>query len=453
MRLKGRSDRRSVAASGLLFLALILLSVASQAQPERERRITLDLSEVPLPQAMGLLAKRAGIEIRIEESVRKTVSSVYTNETIEKVVSSMLKDLNHVSIWDYRRNELDSISIWVYEESVSPPRIQTERISKLVLSAVKSETPTQPRLSAAAAAGSRTPRIPDSAKNAPLSVPSSTKGGGGSSARTAEEPEGEDVDSPSSGLSSTEENTSAATSSSDGTTASAGEEASTASAGTTSGGGAGGLSQEEQEEEVTPVEDAGESFRMAILQAFSVGDHEVLASGVVEAGVVRTGDRIKIIGTAQSPIHATVLQVKISGETVDQAAAGDVASLLLSGVGSASILGGTLVAASSEEDADSPGAYGSFEAVLFVLMKDLLLFNEAFSQGGVLEFAFEGATVTGSGVFTGETSEVEVTGETGGYALISATLSSPVVMEPGVWFDVTLGEGATASGRVILVLE
>lgn len=457
MRSTGRRITRAAAARGLLLLALLLLPAAAQAHTEREKRVSLELEAVSLPEAMSLLANRAGVEIRIEESLKKTISSVYTNETIENIVHSMLKDLNHVSIWDYRRDELDSISIWVYEAAASPPRIQHERISKLVQPAASPKAPAQPRVRTAAAAGSRIPHIPDSAKNAPLSVPSSTKGGGtglAGNAGNAGDRDDEGADAPSSGLSGAAEDVSAAAPSSAGTTASAGEGTSTASAGTASGGGAGGLPPAEPEnEEVTVPEEAEESFRMPILQSFSTGDREVLASGEVEAGVVRTGDRVKIIGVAQSPIEATVLQIEISGDPVDQAASGDLASLLLSGVGGVPIQGGTVVSASAEADADPPPAYERFEAVVFVVKKDVPLFNEVFSRGGALEFAFEGATVTGNGAFTGETSEVEITGETGGYALISATLSSPVVMEPGVWFDIAMDGDATASGRVVLVVE
>ena len=76
------------------------------------------------------------------------------------------------------------------------------------------------------------------------------------------------------------------------------------------------------------VDHSGEKFHMVIDDVFTITGRGTVVTGVIESGVVRTGDTVSINGS----VNSRVLGIEMFRKTLDFAQAGDACGLRLENI-------------------------------------------------------------------------------------------------------------------------
>jgi len=110
-----------------------------------------------------------------------------------------------------------------------------------------------------------------------------------------------------------------------------------------------------------PVRATDKPLCLSIEAVHSVPGKGTVATGLVEAGILKPDDKIEIIGFKDAPVKATVKGIEMFHKSMDQAQAGDSCGVLLGGVKKGDIQRGMIMC--------QPGTRGvskHFEADLYV---------------------------------------------------------------------------------------
>jgi elongation factor Tu len=192
-----------------------------------------------------------------------------------------------------------------------------------------------------------------------------------------------------------------------------------------------------------PVREKDKPFIMAVEDVFSIKGRGTVATGRIEQGVVKVGEKIEIVGL--KPTSETVCTgVEMFNKTLDQGQAGDNVGCLLRGVKREDIQRGQVLA--------KPGSitpHTKFEAEVYVLSKEEGGRHTPFFSGYRPQFYFRTTDVTGSANLLGG-AEMCMPGDN---ARILVELSKPIAMDDGVRFAIREGGKTVGSGVVTKIVE
>ena len=192
-----------------------------------------------------------------------------------------------------------------------------------------------------------------------------------------------------------------------------------------------------------PQRDIDKPFNMPIENVFAIAGRGTVVTGKIEAGKVRTGDRVDIVGKGSDIVTTVVTQVETFGRVLDDAAAGQNVGLLLRGIGRDEVQRGQVLAAEG-----SLVPRSQIETEVYVLGQNEGGRHTAFGTGYQPQFFFGTTDVTG---------RVEILGADmampGDGVRLSVSLQRPVACEEGSRFAIREGNRTVGSGVVTRVIE
>jgi elongation factor Tu len=193
-----------------------------------------------------------------------------------------------------------------------------------------------------------------------------------------------------------------------------------------------------------PERDVDKPFLMAIEGVFSISGRGTVATGRIEAGKVKVGDEVDLVGFG--PItKSTVTGVEMFRKSMDEAMAGDNVGLLLRGVKKEDIERGMVLA-----KVGTVKPHKKFKCKAIVLSKDEGGRHSPFFSGYRPQFYFRTTDVTGS-VTLPEGREMVMPGDSN--VELTVELMSPIAMEKELRFAIREGGRTVGSGVVTDILD
>jgi elongation factor Tu len=187
-----------------------------------------------------------------------------------------------------------------------------------------------------------------------------------------------------------------------------------------------------------PVREMDKPFLMSVEDVFSITGRGTVATGRVERGKVKVGDKVQLVGIRETR-DTVATGVEMFRKLLDQAQAGDNVGLLLRGIEKEDVERGMVVAA--------PGSvtpHTKFNAEVYVLTKDEGGRHKPFFTGYRPQFYFRTTDVTGS-IKLPEGREMVMPGDN---VTIEVELITPIAMEKGLTFAVREGGKTVGQGVV-----
>jgi len=192
-----------------------------------------------------------------------------------------------------------------------------------------------------------------------------------------------------------------------------------------------------------PVRDADKPFLMAVEDVFSIEGRGTVATGRIETGVVKVGEKVQVIGLRDTQ-ETTCTGVEMFQKTLDQGQAGDNVGILLRGLKKEDIQRGQVIAA--------PGSikpHSKFEGEVYVLSKEEGGRHTPFFSGYRPQFYFRTTDVTGTTDLLGG-AEMCMPGDN---VKVEVTLGKPIALVEGSRFAIREGGRTVGSGVVTKILQ
>ena len=192
-----------------------------------------------------------------------------------------------------------------------------------------------------------------------------------------------------------------------------------------------------------PERDADKDFLMAIEDVFSIEGRRTVATGRIEQGVVKVGEKVEIVGLRDTQ-ETTCTGVEMFQKTLDEGQAGDNVGILLRGLKKEDVQRGQVLSA--------PGSikpHTKFEGEVYVLSKEEGGRHTPFFSGYRPQFYFRTTDVTGTTDLLGG-AEMCMPGDN---VKVEVTLGKPIAMEDGSRFAIREGGRTVGSGVVTKILE
>ena len=194
----------------------------------------------------------------------------------------------------------------------------------------------------------------------------------------------------------------------------------------------------------TPDRDIDKPFLMPVEDVFSITGRGTVATGRVERGVVKTGEKVEIVGIKEEKRETVVTGVEMFRKILDEGRAGDNVGLLLRGVGKDEVERGQVVV-----HPNSITPHKEFSCEVYVLSKEEGGRHTPFFKGYRPQFFFRTTDVTGdielpSGV------EMVMPGDN---TQVLVHLIQPVAMEQGLRFAIREGGKTVGAGVVTKILD
>jgi elongation factor Tu len=192
-----------------------------------------------------------------------------------------------------------------------------------------------------------------------------------------------------------------------------------------------------------PARPVDKPFIMPVEDVFTITGRGTVVTGRIEAGVVKVGEEVEIIGLRDT-VKKVVTGVEMFKKSLDQGQAGDNAGILLRGVERKDVERGMVLA--------KPGSitpHTKFTAAVYVLGKDEGGRHTPFFNKYRPQFYFRTTDVTGS-------IELEAGREMvmpGDNVTLTVELIQPIAMEKGLKFAIREGGRTVGSGRVDEVIQ
>ena len=180
-------------------------------------------------------------------------------------------------------------------------------------------------------------------------------------------------------------------------------------------------------------------FLMPVEDVFSITGRGTVATGRVEAGIVKVQDDVEIVGLADETRKVVVTGVEMFRKLLDQAEAGDNIGVLLRGVQREDIERGQVLA--------KPGSikpHTTFKAQVYVLSKEEGGRHTPFFNNYRPQFYFRTTDVTGV-ISLPEGTEMCMPGDNVEMAI---ELITPVAMTPGLRFSIREGGRTVGAGSI-----
>jgi elongation factor Tu len=192
-----------------------------------------------------------------------------------------------------------------------------------------------------------------------------------------------------------------------------------------------------------PVRAADKPFLMAIEDVFSIEGRGTVATGRIESGVLKVGDKVQLIGLKDT-METTCTGVEMFQKTLDQGIAGDNVGVLLRGLKKEDIQRGQVLAAPN-----SIKPHVKFEAEVYVLSKEEGGRHTPFFSGYRPQFYFRTTDVTGATKLLGG-AEMCMPGDN---VKVEVELLKPIALVDGSRFAIREGGKTVGSGVVTKILQ
>ena len=193
----------------------------------------------------------------------------------------------------------------------------------------------------------------------------------------------------------------------------------------------------------TPKRAVDKPFLMPVEDVFSITGRGTVATGRIEAGIIKVGENIDIVGMG-SDKKTVCTGVEMFRKLLDQGEAGDNAGLLLRGVDKEDIERGMVLS--------KPGSikpHTKFKASVYVLKKDEGGRHTPFFKGYRPQFYFRTTDVTGSVILPAGT-EMVMPGDN---VNLDIELITPIAMEKELRFAIREGGHTVGAGVVTEITE
>ncbi len=193
-----------------------------------------------------------------------------------------------------------------------------------------------------------------------------------------------------------------------------------------------------------PPRESDKPFLMAIEDVFSIEGRGTVATGRIERGVVKVGEKVEIVGFSDEKVETTCTGVEMFKKELDQGQAGDNVGLLLRGIKREDIKRGQVLA--------KPGSiqpHTDFEAEVYVLSKEEGGRATPFFSGYRPQFYFRTTDVTGALTLLGD-AEMCMPGDN---VKLKVELIAPIAMQENVRFAIREGGRTVGSGVVTKILK
>jgi len=192
-----------------------------------------------------------------------------------------------------------------------------------------------------------------------------------------------------------------------------------------------------------PKRDIDKPFLMPVEGVFSISGRGTVATGRIEAGQVKVGEEVQIIGFG-SEAKTTVTGVEMFRKILNEGQAGDNVGLLLRGVKKEDIERGMVIAKTG-----SIKPHKKFKCQVYILSKDEGGRHSPFFTGYRPQFYFRTTDVTGV-VTLEEGREMVMPGDN---VSLAVELIAPVAMNDGLRFAIREGGRTVGSGVVTQIVE
>ncbi|ATX78784.1 translation elongation factor 1A (EF-1A/EF-Tu) [Mariprofundus aestuarium] len=188
----------------------------------------------------------------------------------------------------------------------------------------------------------------------------------------------------------------------------------------------------------TPARDVDKPFLMPVEDVFSISGRGTVATGRIEAGIIKVGEEIEIVGIKDT-VKTTCTGVEMFRKLLDSGEAGDNVGLLLRGVKREDIERGQVLA--------KPGSitpHTTFKAEAYILNKEEGGRHTPFFNGYRPQFYFRTTDVTGS-VTLPEGTEMVMPGDN---ISMDVELITPIAMDKELRFAIREGGRTVGAGVV-----
>jgi len=192
-----------------------------------------------------------------------------------------------------------------------------------------------------------------------------------------------------------------------------------------------------------PERDTDKPFLMSVEDVFSITGRGTVATGRVERGYVKVGDKVEVVGLKDNR-ETVVTGVEMFRKEMDQAQAGDNIGVLLRGVEKTDIERGQVIAAPK-----SITPHKKFKGKVYILSKEEGGRHTPFFSGYRPQFYFRTTDVTGV-VKLPEGREMVMPGDN---VDVEGELIMSVAMEQGLRFAIREGGHTVGAGVVSEVIE
>ena len=184
-------------------------------------------------------------------------------------------------------------------------------------------------------------------------------------------------------------------------------------------------------------------FLMPIEDVFSITGRGTVVTGKVEAGIVKVGDAVEVVGIRDTR-RTVATGVEMFRKLLDEGQAGDNVGVLLRGVGKTEVERGQVLA--------QPGSitpHTEFSAQVYVLTKDEGGRHNPFFSGYQPQFYFRTTDVTGT-VTLPQGVEMIMPGDN---TTMTVTLGSAIAMDEGLRFAIREGGRTVGAGTVTKIIQ
>jgi len=192
-----------------------------------------------------------------------------------------------------------------------------------------------------------------------------------------------------------------------------------------------------------PDRDTDKPFLMPVEDVFSISGRGTVATGRIERGVIKVGEKIERVGIKET-IETTCTGVEMFRKLLDSGEAGDNVGILLRGMAKDEIERGMVLAKPK-----SITPHTKFTAKTYVLTKDEGGRHKPFFSGYRPQFYFRTTDVTGS-ITLPDGVEMVMPGDN---VEITAELITPIAMEKGLRYAIREGGRTIGAGVVDNVIE
>jgi elongation factor Tu len=194
----------------------------------------------------------------------------------------------------------------------------------------------------------------------------------------------------------------------------------------------------------TPERDTDKSFLMPVEDVFSITGRGTVATGRIEAGIIKVNEEVEIVGFGLQK-KTTCTGVEMFRKLLDEGFAGDNVGLLLRGIDKTEIERGMVI---SKPGTITP--HRKFDAQVYVLTKEEGGRHTPFFDGYRPQFYFRTTDVTGA-LAMPEGVEMVMPGDN--LDKINIELITPIAMDEGLNFAIREGGRTVGAGVVTKIYD
>ncbi len=192
-----------------------------------------------------------------------------------------------------------------------------------------------------------------------------------------------------------------------------------------------------------PKRETDKPFIMPVEDVFSIQGRGTVVTGRIEAGIVKPGEEIEIVGIKDTLI-TTCTGVEMFRKLLDEGRAGDNVGVLLRGTKREEVQRGQVL---SHKGTITP--HTKFEAEIYVLSKEEGGRHTPFFKGYRPQFYFRTTDITGEMILPDDV-EMVMPGDN---IKISVNLIAPIAMNDGLRFAIREGGRTVGAGVVSKIIE